>query len=137
MDKVERQLSNIVPSVALVFAVLTAPATLCAQATGTMSGYVKDSSGGVVPNAKVTATLVQRGTTYPAETNDEGFYKLPALDPGNYTLTVEKEGFERSVQTGLSVSVQQNLRVDATLTVGAVTQQVRVTAQAALVDTTS
>jgi len=113
------------------------PAEAKAQATGTMSGYVKDSSGGVVPHAQVIATLVQHGTTYRAETNDEGFYNFPALDPGEYTLAVEKQGFNRSVQTGLSLSVGQNLRVDATLAVGAVTQQVRVTAQAALVDTTS
>jgi hypothetical protein len=113
------------------------PSAAKAQATGTMSGYVKDSSGGVVPHAQVTATHVQHGTTYPAETNDEGFYNFPALDPGEYTVTIEKQGFERSVQTGLALSVGQNLRVDATLRVGAVNQQVEVTAQGALVDTTS
>src|SRR5215469_5121317 len=95
MDKAERHLSNIVTGTALAFVVLTAPAILRAQATGTMSGYVKDSSGAVVPHAKVTATQIQHATAYPAETNDEGFYQLPALDPGTYTLAVEKQGFER------------------------------------------
>src|SRR5215469_4526666 len=115
MAKVKRHMSNIVTGAALVFVFLTAPSIVCAQATGTMSGYVKDSSGAVVPHAKVTATQVQRATTYSAESDDEGFYKLPALDPGGYTLIVEKHGFERMVQAGLSVSVGQNLRVDATL----------------------
>ena len=110
---------------------------LLAQATGTMSGYVKDSSGGVVPQAKVTATLVQRGTTFIAETNAEGFYNLPALDPGEYTLAVEKQGFQRNLQTGLTLTVGQNLRVDASLTVGQLAQEVKVTGQAPLVDTTS
>jgi hypothetical protein len=137
MELVGRRLSNIVMGAALVLAVLTSSTALHAQATGTISGYVKDSSGAIVPQAKVTATHVQHGTVYPAVTNDEGFYNFPALDPGDYTLTVEKEGFERTVQTGLSLTVAQNLRVDVALTVGTVTQQVNVSGEAPLVDTTS
>jgi hypothetical protein len=136
MEKVGR-LSNLMMGAALVFAFLLAPAFLRAQTTGTISGYVKDASGGIVPDAKVTATHVQHGTVYPATTNSEGFYNFPALDPGDYTLTIEKTGFERSVQTGLTLTVGQNLRVDAALSVGTVTQEVSVTGQAALVDTTS
>jgi len=137
MDKVRQRLSSLIVELGLVSVILLAPAILRAQATGTMSGYVKDASGALVPQAKVTATHVQHGTSFSAETNGEGFYNFPALDPGEYTLTVEKEGFERSVQTGLALSVGQNLRVDATLTVGTMTQEVSVTGQAPLVDTTS
>jgi len=137
MDKIRQRLSNLVVGAGLAIVILLAPAILRAQATGTMTGYVKDASGALVPQAKVTATHVQHGTSYPAETNGEGFYNFPALDPGEYTLTVEKEGFERSVQTGLTLSVGQNLRVDATLVVGTMTQEVSVTGQAPLVDTTS
>jgi len=137
MEKVGLRLSTLLIGAVLVIWVLVVPVTLRAQTTGTISGYVKDSSGGIVPQAKVTATHVQHGTVYPANTNSEGFYNFPALDPGDYTVTIEKEGFERSIQTGLSLSVGQNLRVDATLTVGAVTQEVSVTGQAPLVDTTS
>ena len=137
MKKVGRRQSNILVGAALLLAVLTSSATLRAQATGTISGYVRDSSGAVIPQAKVTVTHVQHGTVYPTTTNSEGFYNYPALDPGDYTLTVEKEGFERTVQTGLSLSVGQNLRVDAAMTVGTVTQQVSVSAEAPLVDTTS
>ncbi|MGO8789916.1 MAG: carboxypeptidase regulatory-like domain-containing protein [Terriglobia bacterium] len=137
MEKVGRRLWNIAMAVALGLSILTLPAIVRAQATGTISGYVRDASGAVVPQAKVTATHVQHGTVYPANTNAEGFYNFPALDPGDYTVTVEKGGFERTVRTGLTLSVGQNLRVDAALTVGTVTQEVSVTAQAALVDTTS
>ena len=137
MEKVGRRLSNFLMGAGLVMAILMSPVILQAQATGTMSGYVKDSSGANVPHAKVTATHVQRGTLFPTETNEEGFYSFPALDPGEYTLTVEKEGFQRSVQTGLTLTVGQNLRVDASLAVGSLTQEISVTAQAALVDTTS
>src|SRR5579863_10001672 len=137
MEKAGRGLSNFVIGAALLIAILISPVILRAQATGTMSGYVKDSSGANVPQAKVTATHVQHGTAFPTETNGEGFYSFPALDPGEYTLTVEKEGFQRSVQTSLTLTVGQNLRVDATLVVGTMTQEVSVTAQAPLVDTTS
>src|SRR6266567_1703511 len=137
MEKVMRRVSNLVTGAALALGVLISPALLRAQATGTMSGYVRDSSGAVVPQVKVTATLVQHNTVLHSETDTEGFYSFPALDPGDYTLTIEKEGFQRTVQTGLALSVGQNLRVDATLTVGTITQEVNVTAQAPLVDTTS
>lgn len=137
MELIGRRLSKIVIGAALALAVLTSPAFLHAQATGTISGYVRDASGSVVPQASVTATLVQHETVYPANTNAEGFYNFPALNPGVYTVTVEKQGFQRSVQTGLTLSVGQNLRVDAVLTIGTMTQEVSVTGQAPLVDTTS
>src|SRR6516164_4205460 len=128
MEKADGRRSNMAAGVcAAVIVILASPVMLLAQATGTMSGYVKDSSGGVVPQAKVTATLVQRGTAFVAETNAEGFYNFPALDPGEYTLEVEKQGFQRNLQTGLTLTVGQNLRVDASLTVGQLAQEVEVT----------
>src|SRR5262252_899717 len=137
MEKTGGRRSNIAVGAWAAIIILASPVMLLAQATGTMSGYVKDSSGAVVPEAKVTATLVQRGTAFIAETNAEGFYNFPALDPGEYTLAVEKQGFQRNVQTGLTLTVGQNLRVDASLTVGQLAQEVKVTGQAPLVDTTS
>jgi carboxypeptidase family protein/TonB-dependent receptor-like protein len=107
------------------------------QVTGTISGYVKDPSGAFVASAKVTATQVERSISTVTETSPEGFYNFPALEPGTYTLTVEKEGFERYVRSGLVLSVRQNLRVDADLLLGAVTKSVTVTSEAPLVDTTS
>jgi hypothetical protein len=137
MEKADGRLSNTAAGIAAAIIILVWPVMLRAQTTGTMSGYVKDTSGGVVPQAKVTATLVQHGTTFLAQTNAEGFYNFPALDPGEYTLEVEKQGFQRNLLTGLTLTVGQNLRVDASLTVGQLTQEVSVTGQAPLVDTTS
>jgi len=137
MEKAGGLRSNMAAGAWAVIVILASPVMLLAQVTGTMSGYVKDSSGSVVPQAKVTATLVQRGTAFVAETNAEGFYNFPALDPGAYTLAVEKQGFQRNLQTGLTLTVGQNLRVDASLTVGQLAQEVEVTAQAPLVDTMS
>ncbi|MGH9327965.1 MAG: carboxypeptidase regulatory-like domain-containing protein, partial [Terriglobia bacterium] len=134
MGSLNFRLSTLV-GVCLALVALSVPALLHAQSTGTMSGFVRDPSGAIIPNAKVTATLVERGAAFTAETNAEGFYNFPALEPGAYTLTVEKTGFRRSVRSGLTLTVRQNLRVDATLQVGALTQEVRVTGQAPLVDT--
>ena len=75
MEKAGGLRSNMAAGAWAVIVILASPVMLLAQVTGTMSGYVKDSSGSVVPQAKVTATLVQRGTAFVAETNAEGFYK--------------------------------------------------------------
>jgi hypothetical protein len=125
------------PGFTLALVLLIGTANLWAQATGTMSGFVKDASGAFVPQASVTATLVSRQARFNAQTNSGGFYNLPALQPGTYMLTVEKQGFTTFVQTGLILTVGQHLRVDATLRLGAITQRVSVSGRAALVDTSS
>ncbi|MGH9327213.1 MAG: carboxypeptidase regulatory-like domain-containing protein [Terriglobia bacterium] len=121
----------------LVFGILLLAASLPAQVAGTMSGYVKDTSGAVIPDVTVTATLAARGTFSTTRSNTEGFYHFTTLEPGTYTLTAEKAGFKRDVRTGLTLTVRQNLRVDVTLEVGAVSQSVTVRSAAPLVDTTS
>jgi hypothetical protein len=113
------------------------PGGLSAQITGTISGFVRDPSGAVVPGATVTAVLTQQGVSRRAESNAGGFYSFQALLPGTYTLTVEKAGFERLERAGVTLTVNQNVRVDLSLRVGAVTQGVTVTAQATLVNTQS
>jgi len=125
------------PKFGMALACLALAVVAHAQVTGTMSGYVKDPSGAFVATANVTATQAERGISSAAQTNIEGFYSFPALEPGSYTLTVEKEGFERYVRSGLVLTVRQNLRVDADLQLGAVTKTVNVTSEAPLVDTAS
>lgn len=124
-------------AMSLAFVTLALVSTLYAQANGTMSGYVRDASGSAVPGAKVTATLLERGTSSVTETDIEGFYNFTALEPGAYTLTVEKAGFRRYEQQGLTLTVRQNLRVDAQVVVGTLAQTVTVTSQVPIVDTTS
>ena len=108
-----------------------------AQITGTISGFVTDPSGAIVPHAAVTALLTGQGVSRSGESNGEGFYSFDALFPGAYTLTVEKTGFQRLTRAGLTLTVNQNLRVDLSLQVGAVTQGVTVTAEATTVNTES
>ena len=110
---------------------------LCAQVTGTISGYVTDPTGAAIPQVAVTATLVQQNVTRTVESNAEGFYDFAALAPGDYTLATQKEGFEKLVRTGITLTVNQNLRVDLNMKLGTLAQQVSVTGEAPLVDTES
>ena len=121
----------------VVFLLANLPVILRSQTTGTLSGFVADPSGAGVPNATVTATLVSRNMSHTVESNAEGFYNFAALQPGAYSVTVEKTGFERLTQTGVDLSVNQNVRLDLPLRLGTTTQAVTVTAEAPLVDTRS
>src|SRR5689334_13436109 len=85
---------------------------LIAQSTGTISGNVVDQSGGLVPGATVTATLVEQQLRRSVTTGSDGFYSFAALQPGSYSITVEKPGFQRSEQQGITLTLNQNLRLD-------------------------
>jgi len=110
---------------------------LRAQVSGTISGFVTDPSGARIAEAMVTATLVRQNVSRTVPSNTEGFYNFPTLLPGIYTLTAEKAGFERLVQTEVTLTVGQNVRLDFALKLGSVTQQVTVTGAAPIVDTRS
>jgi Carboxypeptidase regulatory-like domain len=122
---------------AFLFSLGLAPKASAQLATGYISGYAKDPSGAAVPDVMVTAKMVEQQFSRTAQTNTEGFYALPTMPPGTYQITFESAGFERQTQTGIQLTVNQNLRVDATLAIGAVETQVTVEAEAPLVDTTS
>ena len=107
------------------------------SANGNIIGYVRDSTGAAVPNVTVTAKMVEQDAVRTGQTNGEGFYQLLAMPPGNYVMTFEVKGFQKQTQTGLELTVGQNLRVDSTLQVGTVETQVTVGAQAPLVETES
>jgi hypothetical protein len=96
-----------------------------------------DPTGAAVPHASVTATLIEQNITRTVESNAEGFYNFAALGPGVYALTAEKEGFEKLARTGVTLTVNQNVRVDMNLNLGALSQEVTVHAEAPLVDTRS
>mgnify|MGYP002153789003 CR=1 FL=1 len=127
----------VVAGVFLALVVLNLPGALHAQVAGTISGYVTDPSGAAIAQASVTATLVRQNVSRTVETNLEGFYNFAALLPGVYTLKAEKAGFQPLVQPDLTLTVNQNLRADMQLKLGAVTEAVTVTGEAPLVDTRS
>ncbi|MBZ5544684.1 MAG: TonB-dependent receptor, partial [Acidobacteriia bacterium] len=96
--------------------------------TGSVQGTVKDQSGAVVPDAKVTITNQGTGFSLTTTTSGVGSYIFTPLKIGTYTVGVEMSGFNKAVQTDVTVNVQQQVVVDLTLVPGALTQTVEVTA---------
>jgi hypothetical protein len=126
-------------SVALVlpvFLLLSLP--LRAQQTGaSITGHVTDASGAAIAEAKIVITSTTTGSVYSTESDSAGIYRIPFAAIGEYTLTAEKTGFQTYVQKGLTLIVDQKVTVDVQLKLGAVSQSVTVTADAALLQTES
>src|SRR3954471_13580239 len=102
---------------------------------GTITGVVRDSSGAVVPAAKVTITNTATNVAIPAVSNGQGEYTVPSLSPGSYTVRVEKSGFRPAETQGLNLDAAQTVRADSTLEVGTSTQAIEVQAAAVQLQT--
>jgi len=99
---------------------------------GSIFGTVTDANGGVVPNAKITITDLAKGTAFELTTDGSGNYTKGQLIPDEYRVTIQAAGFQKAVSNPLQVRVDEAARFDATLAVGDVTTEVKVTASAAL-----
>jgi hypothetical protein len=122
----------------LLLTVVTLSFSLWAQNTGSISGVVTDSSGAVVEGAQVTITNQGNNSARVASTNSSGFYAVPNLVPGQYSITVEKSGFKPVKFANTPLTVAQSLSLDASLAVGASEQTVEVNgAQVAPIETES
>jgi hypothetical protein len=110
---------------------------LWAQAVSTaqISGTVRDPNGGAISGAKVSVTQTDTGLARTSQTGSDGSYLLPELPIGPYTLQVQANGFESYLQTGIKLQVSDSPRIDVTLHLGQVNQQVQVTADASMVKT--
>jgi hypothetical protein len=96
--------------------------------TGDILGTVRDTSGAVVPGAKVVLTQTATGVTFTATTNSGGNYLFAQLKPAVYSITASKQGFEETTVSSIDLLVGQRPRVDIRLRVGRVTQTVTVNA---------
>ena len=105
--------------------------------TATIVGTVQDSSGAVVPGASVTATAVGTNIKVSTHTDSSGTYVITPLKIGGYTVSVEAQGFKLETRSGVDLQVQDRLRVDFTLQVGAMTETVNIAAEVPLVQTES
>ena len=121
----------------LVVSTLLASSAAAQEARGTIQGRVVDATGAAVPGATVEVLNTATGVVTPMITNEEGIYRVPFLIPGTYRVTVSLEGFSKFLSDDIEVHVADLLTVDATLKVGAVTDEVTVTAAAATVDRTT
>ncbi|MFZ0884303.1 MAG: TonB-dependent receptor [Candidatus Acidiferrales bacterium] len=130
--------SSFIVRVALLLLLLSCcNLSLRAQSTANLNGTVTDTSGAAIPNAKVVVTNQGTGTQWNAQTNGSGLYVVPSLPPGSYQITVSLSGFQTLVVNDLRLDVATSVTKDLQLTVGAISQQVEVTTEAPLLDTST
>jgi len=105
--------------------------------TGSILGTLTDASSAVVPSAKVTITNVLTGVKLENTTDSQGNYLFNFLSPGSYKVEAEVTGFKKFVRENITLETGRQLRIDARLETGAVTETVSVTAQTPLLETES
>jgi len=105
------------------------------ETRGTIFGRILDSSGAAVPEARITAIQQETNIRVEAVSNIEGNYVLPYLNPGRYTLVVEKEGFAAVRRENIVLRTQERLSFDFTLSPGKLAETVTVTAESPMIQT--
>ena len=112
-----------------LLAVLPAPAS-AQETTATITGTVTDQSGGVLPGVTVSAKHVATGRAFEAITNAEGNYLVTLLPIGNYEVTFTLSGFRSRMVQGVTLAVNDRVKIDSTLSTGGVSEVVQVTGRA-------
>jgi len=105
--------------------------------TGTISGVVQDSSGAVIAGATVTVRNVDTGAARTLASDEGGRYVVPVLPVGNYEVRGQQTGFQTEIRNGIVLTVGREEVINLTLRVGQTAEQVTVTAEAPLVETTT
>ena len=123
--------------ISLLLALLFVATAMTQVTTGTISGMVKDSSGAVLPGARVVIRNEDTGISRTVQADSAGRYSAPSLNLGHYQVTVNLEGFQTEMRRGIVLTVGREAVVDMTLSVGAVTETVEVTGEAPLVESTT
>ena len=108
-----------------------------AQVGGSVSGTVKDPSGGVMPGVNVTATNIALGTMSSTVTDGQGLYSFPKLPVARYDVTIQIDGFKPLRRTGIQVDADSAIQINATLELGEQSETVTVSVNAVRVDTVS
>jgi predicted heme/steroid binding protein len=121
----------------MLFAILCAAGIRAQEISASIRGTVTDGSGGAVNGAKVTAINADTGLQRTALTNSQGAYLLVELPVGRYRVEAEAQGFKKYVQEGISLDVNQQATVAVHLAVGTATQEIQVTSDAPIIETTS
>ena len=114
-----------------------APGAAAQQITGTLFGTVQDPQGAAIPGAAVKAINVDTGITRSVTSDAQGQYRVEYLAVGNYSLEVTEAGFKKFVQKNVVITVDQTLRVDATLTIGQQSETVTVSDRPPLINTST
>lgn len=131
----QRNCIGILSSMCVLLMSLAASPTNAQNAQGTILGHLQDPSGAAVPGAVVTARNVATGSIAKFKSTTSRDYVFVNMIPGTYEVTCEVSGFKTAVTMGLILQVNQTLRADFRLEVGAVSQQVTVSAPSQMVQT--
>ncbi|MBV8831349.1 MAG: carboxypeptidase regulatory-like domain-containing protein, partial [Acidobacteriaceae bacterium] len=138
MSTQSRKSARVSTAISFCFCLVLSAGSVWAQAiTGTAVGTVRDATGAVLSNANVTATNAQTGVAQSTVTTGAGDYTIPNLAPGRYKITAQSKGFATSVSPDVPIQVEQTTRVDFSLSPGQTTQQITVTGEAPLVQSTT
>ncbi len=105
--------------------------------TGEISGVVRDAQGGVLPGASIVAEHIDSGARVERVSDQRGRYFLPSLRVGTYVIAVELTGFRRVVRSAVHVQLGQTLALDFSLEVGGLAEEIRVTADVPLLQSTN
>ncbi len=125
--------SKVLCSIALAAAI----SPLAAQVGGTISGRVEDATGAGVGDASVVVKSLETGATRTVKTSAEGYYRVPAQALGQQEVRVEKASFKPIVRSGINLAVGQDAVVNVQLELGPLSQEMKVSAAAPLVNTTT
>ncbi len=104
---------------------------------GAIDGYVTDSSGAAVPGVRLTATNLTTNVTADTVADANGYYRFPILKVGRYQVSAKAQGYSDFSRTGVTLDVGSQVRVDATLNIGANTASVTVAADASILETST
>src|SRR5882724_13725323 len=118
----------------VILGLVTASAHGQTLTTGQISGTVTDPSGAVVPKAQVTVSNTNTGIKRTTESNSDGYYLVPLLDPGTYVVTITAKGFETVSREGITVAVSRSALVDFRLQIGAEEIKVTISTDAPLIE---
>ena len=105
--------------------------------TGAIVGTLTDPGSAAVPNGKVVAIEERTNLTSETITDPSGAFSFPALRPGLYRLEAEASGFRKLVRSGIELSVNDRLRIDLSMTLGAISESIQVTGSAPLIESES
>src|SRR5216684_347895 len=102
--------------------------------TGQITGVVADATGAVVPKAQITVLSKDTGVKRTTESNTSGYYVVPLLDPGNYTVTVSSAGLQTVSREGVTVQVGHSVLLEFRLEVGTLVEKVTVSTAPPLIE---
>lgn len=129
------EMSRLAIQLTILLTAAFGPAFAQTQAiNGSIRGHVIDAAGASVPKTKVTAVNIQTGFVRSIESSDEGLFVLPNLPIGNYTVTIQKEGFDTQRHANVILDAGTEGVIDAQLKIGSVTTTMEVTGGAPVIE---